>query len=112
MFFADFSDNSQPIFMIFFLSNIFEYPVNLYCKISINFFYVVQKLDHLTCAGVELKVDGMPIHRTGKSKKLPCLSKNFIPRNGLCPTMALNLPVHIFWQYRTGGMALFRALHV
>ena len=27
-------------------------------------------------AGVEINVDDMPIHRTGKSRKLPFLSKN------------------------------------
>ena len=37
----------------------------------------VDKIDTAsTYTGVELNVDGMPIHRTGKSRKLPFLSKN------------------------------------
>ena len=46
------------------------------------------------CSGVEWNVDGMP--STGLASQWNCHSwvKIDIPRNGLCPRMASNLPVH------------------
>ena len=50
MFFADFSVNSQPILMKFCK----EYSRGDYREIFIKEYYVVQKLDHLTCSKFEI----------------------------------------------------------
>ena len=47
--------------------------------------------------GVELNVDGMPIHRTGKSRKLPFLSKNWHSKKYLCTRMALKFASSSEW---------------
>ena len=52
MFFADFSVNSQLIFMKF-CKDIFE-SCGDYREIFIKKYYVVQKLDHLTCSKFEI----------------------------------------------------------
>ena len=58
MFFADFSVNSQPIFMKFSMDYFHFIFISFSCgdyrEIFIKKYYVVKKLDHLTCSKFEI----------------------------------------------------------